>query len=275
MKPASGAFCRRVVLTRLSSLALAGSLLVAQEPPLNKEKEAALGAAMARQVQNDTATVDDSTVHDYIQPLGRRLAAQVRSGDFQWEFVVIRDNVGGSTHEPLSIPGGHIFVPVSLILAANSEAELAGMLAHSMAHIVERHRVRMAGTANLTVFYGSRMWNDDGPPLPAESLRAARDNELDADRVAGVLMAAAGYDPTALIGYLRRTQGPFTTWAATRSLLPPREARISALEAVVANLPPPAIRPDFKTVQDKVRDLSAPPPSTPKKPPTLLRDDEQ
>jgi predicted Zn-dependent protease len=257
-----------VVIVRLCILALFAAWLNAQDPAhsdvnfYSKEKEAALGASLASEVRNRTAAISDSTVHDYIERLGRQLAVQLR-GDLDWEFAVIRDDKGGSTHELLSFPGGHIFVPASLILAAENEAELAGMLAHSMAHIAER---RMAGRGRVgnsstipLIFMGSSMGNDDRVLVPVGFLKIQRDYELDADRVAVNIMAAAWFDPLALLEYIRRTQPARTAKSGRYSVLPPRDERISALEAVIASLPSRTGRPgdEFKAIRDSVRELTA------------------
>jgi predicted Zn-dependent protease len=276
-------------------LALAGVLLNAQEPSQSdvnfssKAKEAALGAALAGEVQRHTSVIADSTVHDYIESLGRRLAVHVRSGDLDWKFAVIRDDVGGSTHEALAVPGGNIFVSASLILAAENEAELASMVAHSMAHLAERHGMRMVAagqTANPAgiplVYLGGWMGtgvagNDDRALIPAGYLRTYRSNELDADRVAVEIMAAAGYAPAALLDYVRRTQGTVPGEAGRYSALPSREERISALETAVANLPSRTNPPggEFKAIQDRVRELALPLPYPLKEPPALRRKGEQ
>jgi predicted Zn-dependent protease len=213
------------VIARLCILALVAVWLSAQDPPhsyvnsYSKEKEAALGASLASDVRRHTSAISEPAVHDYIERVGRQLAAQLRGGaDLDWEFAVVRDDLGGSTHEPLSIPAGHIFLPTSLILAADNEAELTGMLAHSMAHIAERHGTRMAARGKVDnssaipiVFIGGWMGmgaagNDDRALLPARFLKIQRENELDADRVAVNIMATAGYNPAALVEYIRRTQ---------------------------------------------------------------------
>lgn len=135
-------------------------------------------------------------------------------------------------------------MPVSLILAADSEGELAGMLAHSIAHIVEGHGTRMAarrqvGNSNfLLVFAGG--WIGMGaagntrPSVPMAYLKLWRSYELDADRQAVNMMAAAGYEPGALLAYIRRTQ---RAGSNVFSALPGREERIAALEAAIARLP--------------------------------------
>lgn len=266
--------------------ALAGVLLSAQEPDniYTKEKEAEIGAAMAHAVRNSTTPIGDSTVQDYVGRLGRQLTAHFSGGDFDWDFAMIRDNRGGSTHEPISVPAGHIFVPAFLFLAAESEAEFAGMLAHSMAHVAERHATRMATrgpaakhgqVANLILAGGPG--DCDGALIPAEYLPILRNDELDADRIAVNTLAAAGYDPVALRDYVRRTQRASTARSGICSVLPPREERISALETALVNLPNTGrwSSGEFNAIRNRVRELTAPRPSAPRKPPTLLREDEQ
>jgi predicted Zn-dependent protease len=253
------------VTARLCLLALTGVLVSAQDFH-SKEKESALGVSMAGDVRHRTSSIPDSTVHDYIESIGTRLAAHVPGENLNWDFGVIRDDLGGSTHEALSIPGGHVFIPASLILAADSEAELAGMLAHSMAHIAQRHSTRMAAPATLSsiplVFIGSWMGmgagDDDRTLLPLGYLKTQRAFELDADRVAVNIVAAAGYEPAALLEYIRRTQRALTTGSATHSALPPRDERILALETAIASLSSRAGRPagEFKSIQDRVRRLT-------------------
>jgi predicted Zn-dependent protease len=261
-------------MARLWILTLAVVLLRAQEPALrnfdlSKEREAAMGVRFAGDVRRQTSAIADAAVRDYIATLGRQLAAQMPGGDFAWGFEAIGDERGGSTHEPLSVPGGHIFVPASLILAARSEAEFAGMLALAMAHVAERHGTRTAerGQGNLytkLVFIGGGMGmgggNDDRSPLPVAYLSIARANELHADRVAVQAMAAAGYAPAALIGYIRRTQRDLPAASGKHSALPPRQERIGALEAAVANLPSSAglSSGEFKATQDRVRRIVVP-----------------
>jgi predicted Zn-dependent protease len=119
--------------------------------------------------------------------------------------------------------------------------------------------------------------NDDRALIvPAGFLKIQRENELDADRVAVKIMAAAGFDPAALIEYIRRTQRALAAKSEKYSVLPPREERISALETAAASLPSRTGRPgdEFKAIQDRVRELTAEKmPSSPKEPPSLRRKD--
>ena len=161
------------MIARLCFTGLVSVLLSAQEPAprdanvYNKEKEAALGTSLASEVRKHTSTIGDSKVYDYIGALGRQLAAHMPDGDFDWEFVVIRDDLGREHLKLFPFPVDTFLYRRPLILAVDSEAELAGMLAHSMAHIAERHGRRMATRGQVTnlssiplVYH--RRWDGDG-----------------------------------------------------------------------------------------------------------------
>lgn len=244
------------MLSRLFTFILAGLALNAQPPQFADEKEAALGAQLAADVRRQTHAVDDPAIRDYIQSLGGQLAAQVHGGPSIWSFAVISDDVGGSTREPLAIPGGYIFISLHLIAAANDEAELAGMLAHSMAHVSERHGARMAtrsqNSATIPLVYIGG-WSG----FPVGLAKIQRANELDADRVGLRIMSEAGYDPRAFLSYIRRTAG---------------EERIAALEESVAGLPARNYPPNaaFARIHARARELTAQPK---REPPSLLRSD--
>jgi predicted Zn-dependent protease len=201
------------------------------------EKEGALGAQMASQVRRQTTPLGLLSVDRYVQTLGQQLAAQMPNAPETWTFSVIKDNQGGSTHEPLSLPGGYIFIRAPLILTAKNEAELAGMLAHAMAHVAGRHATRQAMDGELNqlaiiplIFIGGGIdFGDDGfsgynqiALLPVAALKTQRQCELEADQAAAKTMAAAGFDPNALLSYIERVQPPR---ANELSPLPPLSTR--------------------------------------------------
>src|SRR5258707_6777372 len=135
---------------RASLLLLFALTLSAQERQVGQgvsfysvEKEAAIGASLARDVRQNTTAIERPVVLEYVQRIGGKLAAQLTS-PLSYTFSVIADDRGGPTHEPLSLPGGYIFVSSRLILTARNEAEFAGMLAHAMAHVAERHATRQS-----------------------------------------------------------------------------------------------------------------------------------
>lgn len=264
-------------MVRPSALLLACLVLSAQQQPLGQgvnfysyEKEAALGATLTQETRQRTIPLDSSTVHDYVDRLGRQLATQLPDTHFTYTFAVITDAVGGRTHEPISLPGGYIFVPTNLILAAQNEAEFAGMLAHAIVHVAARHGTRTATRGQLAnqasiplIFMGG---SDSSIPIGFLSFQRA--NELEADRRAVGMLAGAGYDPNALIRYITRVQPPNTPAQELHSALPAVDKRLAAMEEAIQKLAARsyASHEEFQTIQEEVRRLQPPPPA-----PSLLR----
>jgi predicted Zn-dependent protease len=255
-----------------------------------RKKEAALGAQLASQVRRQTTPLGLPSVDRYVQIVGQQLAAQMPNAPETWTFSVIKDNQGGSTHEPLSLPGGYIFIRASLLLAVNNETEFAGMLAHAMAHVAERHATRQAthgemnqlATVPLIFIGGSGDFGDDGVSgynqtalLPVAALTTRRQYELEADQVAVKAMAAAGFDPNALLSYLERVQAPRSN---ELSALPHLATRIANLKEAIQNLSANdwhISSESFHSMQDEVRRVQADV-STPKevyRVPSLIRPD--
>jgi predicted Zn-dependent protease len=136
---------------------------------------------------------------------------------------VVAEELGGPTHEPATFPGGYLFVPSALLAAAREEAELAAMLAHAMSHVIARHGFQQG--SKVPVYIGG------GGVLPVGMIREQRKLESEADRSAVNMLAAAGYDPSALKSYIRREQvdpdnGLFSRW-------PVREVRLAAIDAAI------------------------------------------
>jgi len=229
------------------------------------EKEAALGAVLAAQVRRQTTSLGLASVDRYVENLGHRLAVQMPNAPQDWKLNVIRDHEDGSTHEPLSLPGGWIFVPAQLILVADSEGELAGMLAHAMAHVAERQGIRQTpGDATLfatipLVFVGGPAifgGDDEHRLVPVGWLKMQRQYELEADELAVRTMVAAGFDPRSLLYYIARVQPEHPKGSQEFSPLPPLSVRISHLQQAIKNLPTPSLpvsAESFASIQDEVR----------------------
>ena len=215
---------------------LAGLPLFAQ----NVEKEAALGRQLAAEFRQRTTTIASRSVQDYVENLGRELASQPAS-PFSFTFSVIAEDPCPTIHEPYALPGGYVFVPAALFSAAQDEAEFAGMLAHAMAHVVERHATRQATRGELigsTGIAGVFVGCASAVPVPVGFLKVQRSSELQADRLAVQTMAHAGFDPNALARYTERGQPPVSTTPAVLSPLPPRDERIASILSEIAELPP-------------------------------------
>ncbi len=147
----------RVVLL----LALLASAVFAQDPKKDPDQignrdvskglnwysipqEIALGKQIAQQVQQSARVIDDPVISEYVSRVGQNL---VRNSDSKFPFTikVIEDD----SINALSLPGGYFFVNTGLILTAATEAELAGGMAHEIAHIAARHGTRQATRAQV------------------------------------------------------------------------------------------------------------------------------
>jgi predicted Zn-dependent protease len=253
----------RVALSALTLVLAAG----AQDHPV--DREAALGARLAATMRQQTREVKSPVVQKYVADLGDRLRSSTPDPNQTFTFTVVTDALGGSLHEPFLLPGGHVFVPTALILEARDESELAGMLAHSMAHLADSHAPRQVinyGTVPL-VFVGG--WTTDGAALPTKFLKVRQDAELQADREAVLAMHAAGYDPNVFLTYIDRVQRALR--AGLTTALPDRETRLAALRAAISPLSPvkSVDHPEFSRVRAEVEGETKIPP------PTLYRPGEK
>jgi beta-barrel assembly-enhancing protease len=249
---------------RLAFLVLIAFTASAQDPSkgvnfYSLEKERALGEQLAKEVRWSNTPVDDPAILAWINDLAKRLLPDSR---LSYTFELIKEDPT-MLHEPLSLPGGFVFVPVQLILAAQSEDEFAGMLAHAMAHVEARHGARQATqgqTANFAtiplIFMGGwtgfAVGRNGTMAIPRGFVDAHRAFELDADRIAAEKMSASGYDPEALARYIEREQPPDPPQPKPHSPMPERAARVAAVRAMSTGRAYPP-HPDFPGLQDELR----------------------
>ncbi|MBZ5554876.1 MAG: M48 family metalloprotease [Acidobacteriia bacterium] len=176
------------------------------------EKEIALGKSLAQEVERTSKVVDDPIIAEYVNRVGQNL---VKHSDAQVPFtikVIDSDEVNA-----FALPGGFFFVNTGLILAAENECELAGVMAHEIAHVAARHGTRQATRAEVAnwatlplIFlggwagYGIRQ--AAGLALPLGFLRFSRGFEEEADYLGVQYMYAAGYDPNGMVTFFERIQ---------------------------------------------------------------------
>jgi predicted Zn-dependent protease len=275
---------------RIAVVLLAVLPLTAQQPAgsgvnfYSLEKEAALGQQMAAEVRQRMTVLESAPAQDYLNRLGQRIAAQLPGAKWTYSFSLIANDDGGATREPTALPAGYIFVPATLVLAAQDEGEFAGMMAHAMAHVAARDWTRQATRGEIaqmgmiaTAQSAGSGWNGDairqagGLQVPLTMLSSARKSHLEADALGAKAMAGAGFNPEALVRYLdrERRDRPGTV-AVVFSDLPDRETRMAALRGLIAGMPASnyaAPGQEFTAFQQEVRRLTANPP-----PPPLKRD---
>jgi predicted Zn-dependent protease len=242
------------------------------------EKEKALGAQLAAEYRRHRHVPDAPAVNAYLDELGQRLASYAPATGFSYTFE-LTDDEQTWLHEPANFPGGPVFVPASLILAAADEDELAAMMAHAIAHVATRPpaRRRTGGQASndstvplimMGGWSGGAVRQDD--PTPGALREAQRQSELESDRVAAEILSFAGYDPRALARYIGRVQPPDPPRPNAKAPYPGKEQRLAALEAAIRALPPAAYspHPGLDAIRQEAARFALRPP---KSPPRLAR----
>lgn len=176
------------------------------------EKEIAMGKRLAQQVERQAKLIHDPVITEYINRIGQNL---VRNSDVKIPVtikVIDSDEVNA-----FALPGGFMFVNTGLILKADTEAELAGVMAHELGHVAARHGTRQATRgqiANLAtiplIFMGG--WAGYGIRqgasvlIPMGFLKFSRGFEKQADLLGLEYMYKAGYDPTAYIDFFEKLE---------------------------------------------------------------------
>lgn len=183
-------------------------------------QERTLGQTIMREVRRDPDFYDDAEVTDYVVRIGNRLAARGPDTRQEFEFFMIRD----PQINAFALPGGYIGVHTGLIMAAQSESEMAGVVAHEISHVTQRHIARIINNqqssqwislAALAVAILAARSNSQmaeaaaalGPALVMQQqLNFSRDFEREADRVGLQLLEKAGFDPQGMVMFFERLQ---------------------------------------------------------------------
>jgi len=227
------------------------------------DREIALGEHLAADFRRDTRPIESAAALAYVETIGRRLAVEIGGPPFEYRFALFVDDRGPAP-EVVTFPGGFLFVPSSLILGARDEDELAGMLAHAIAHVAARDGTRQATRAELISMAGVPVaatagWTGEtvrsgaALSIPLSLIQMQRKSELAADQSAARAMAAAGYDPEALAGHIDRMPPAEQGSSALLSPLPRQALRVEAIRALGLTAQPHEPRTGLSRVQDEVR----------------------
>jgi len=228
------------------------------------EKEIALGKQLAQQVERGSKVVNDPIVSEYVNRIGQNL---VRNSDAKVPFTikVIED----PSVNAFALPGGFFFVQTGLILKADNEAELAGVMAHEIAHVAARHGTRQATRGEIAqlatiplIFMGGvaayGIYQASGLLVPLSFLQFSRNFEAEADYLGVQYMYKAGYDPTAFVDFFEKIQtlekrkpGTIGKMFSTH---PPTDDRIKKSQQEIAGLKP---RPEYVVTTSEFNDVKA------------------
>lgn len=171
---------------------------------MSQGKEVQIGEEMYREILKEGGAYDDAELQAYVTRVGQRLAAVADRPDTKFTFTVI----DSPDINAFATPGGYVYINRGLLAYLSSEAELAGVLGHEIAHVTARHAARQrAGSITTSVvavtagvLTGSRDIMDSAGMYGTELVRGyGREHELEADGLGARYMHLAGYEPEALL----------------------------------------------------------------------------
>jgi len=183
-------------------------------------EEKAIGEQILRQVATSDDVIEDSEITDYLQALGVRLVANTSNKQQKFNFFLLQDN----TINAFAMPGGVIGVHTGLILATNSESELASVLGHEIGHVTQHHLARMLASQKYDIFKNiggialALLVARSNPQLAGGALTTAsaigvqsqldysREYESEADRIGLQLLDSGGFDVRGMPSFFKALQ---------------------------------------------------------------------
>ncbi len=236
------------------------------------EREIALGKQLAQEVERSSKLIDDPVVTEYVNRVGQNL---VRNSDARVPFtikVIDSDEVNA-----FALPGGFFYVNSGLVLRAQEESELAGVMAHEISHVTARHGTKNATKGELMqlatiplILLGPGGWAGYGIyeglnlAIPVTYLKFSRDAEREADFLGLQYMYKAGYDPNSYITFFERIQADDKRRPGTIpkvfSTHPPTPERIENSQKEIARILPArqeyiVTTSEFDSVKARLRNI--------------------
>ena len=210
------------------------------------EKEIALGKQLAQEVERQAKIIDDPVIAEYVNRVGQNL---VRNSDAKVPFTI--KVLDSEEVNAFALPGGFFFVNSGLMLKAESEAELAGVMAHEIAHVAARHGTKQATKGQIVnlatiplIFMGGwtgyAIRQGAGLAIPLGFLKFSQSMESEADYLGLQYLYKSGYDPTAFVDFFEKIQSLEKkkpgTLAKIFSSHPPTDDRIKSAQGEIQKI---------------------------------------
>ena len=216
-----------LLLAPLTALTLLGSVASAQTPIERRNnryspaQDVQLGREAAAEIRQKLPMLDDRQTEDFVEAIGERLIAQIPGDYRQPEFRYSFDVVNMKEINAFALPGGPMFVHRGMIEAARTEAEVAGVMAHELAHVVLRHgtaqategqKFQLGALAGQVIGsivgggWGAAIAQGSELGLGAYFMKYSREYEREADLFGAQVMARAGYDPRQMASMFQTIQ---------------------------------------------------------------------
>jgi predicted Zn-dependent protease len=211
------------------------------------EREVAIGRQLAAEVDRSSKVINDPIVTEYINRVAQNV---VLHSDSKVPFTI--KVIDSQEVNAFALPGGFLYVNRGLLEAAENEAEVAGVIAHEIAHVAARHGMEQASKGELfnylsipLIFLGGiggyAIRQGLGLAVPLSFLKFSRGAEKEADRLGAQYMWASGYDPNALITFFEKLQAKNKKKPGTLSKLfsthPMTGDRITEVRELIARFP--------------------------------------
>jgi predicted Zn-dependent protease len=212
------------------------------------EKEIALGQFLAQEIERQVKLVTDPVVTEYVNRVGQNI---VRNSDAKVPFTI--KVIDSEEINAMALPGGFLYVNSGVITAADEESELAGVMAHEIAHVTARHateqqtKATIANYAMIPVIFmsgglGQIVYNAANFLIPMQFLQFSRKAETEADYLGLQYMYKTGYDPTAFLSFFEKVQAQGKKkpgkLAVAFSSHPPTADRIEKTQENIATILP-------------------------------------
>ncbi len=215
---------------------------------ISLEKEIALGKSLAQEIERQVKLLNDPEITEYVSRVGQNL---VRNSDSKVPFTI--KVVDSDEINAFALPGGFFYVNSGLVTAADEESELAGVMAHEIAHVAARHGTEqytkgtIANYATLPLIFlggglGYGLYQAAGFLIPLQFLHFSRKAETEADFLGLQYMYKTGYDPTSFVSFFEKIQAQEKKkpgkLAKAFSTHPPTGDRIEKTQANIATILP-------------------------------------